>query len=56
MTSRNGRKVGNLYLGGTLRFNDIVVDKAGTYLIKVAYVSGTGYAPDIDRIDVPRSS
>ncbi|MGI5372967.1 alpha-galactosidase D [Streptomyces sp. CA-251387] len=101
----DGRKVGNLYLGGTLRFNDIVVDKAGTYLIKVAYVSGdprsadvsangggatrhkfpstgdwgtaetvnvpvtlkagantitfdsgTGYAPDIDRIDVPKSS
>ena len=101
----DGRKVGNLYLGGTLRFNEIVVDKAGTYLIKVAYVSGdprsvdvsangggatrhkfpstgdwgtaetvsvpvtlkagantitfdsgTGYAPDIDRIDVPKSS
>ncbi|MDF3146173.1 MULTISPECIES: carbohydrate-binding protein [unclassified Streptomyces] len=101
----DGRKVGNLYLGGTLRFNDVVVDKPGTYLIKVAYVSGdprsvgisangggatrhkfpstgdwgtaetvsvpvtlkagantvtfdsgAGYAPDIDRIDVPKSS
>jgi hypothetical protein len=100
-----GRKVGNLYLGGSLRFNDIVVDRAGTYMIKVAYVSGdartaevsangngatshkfpsTGdwgtvetvsvpvtlkagantitfdsgswYAPDIDRIDVPKLS
>ncbi|SOD90509.1 carbohydrate-binding protein [Streptomyces sp. Ag109_G2-15] len=99
-----GKKVGNLYLGGKLRFNDVVVDKPGTYLIKVAYVSGdarsvnvsadsggatrhkfpsTGdwrsvetvsvpvtlkagantltfdsgsdYAPDIDRIDVPKS-
>ncbi|MFF7749380.1 alpha-galactosidase D [Streptomyces sp. NPDC007971] len=99
-----GKKVGNLYLGGRLRFNDIVVDRPGTYLIKVAYVSGdarpvnvsadsgspvrhrfpsTGdwgsvetvsvpvtlhagtntvtfdsgsdYAPDIDRIDVPVS-
>ncbi|MFI2205706.1 alpha-galactosidase D [Streptomyces sp. NPDC020192] len=99
-----GKKVGNLYLGGALRFNDIVVDRPGTYLIKVAYVSGdarpvnisansaastrhrfpsTGdwgtvetvsvpvtlkagtntvtfdsgsdYAPDIDRIDVPLS-
>ncbi|WBO68200.1 alpha-galactosidase D [Streptomyces camelliae] len=99
-----GKKVGNLYLGGALRFNDIVVDRPGTYLIKVAYVSGdarsvnisadsgaaashrfpsTGdwgtvetvsvpvtlkagantvtfdsgsdYAPDIDRIDVPQS-
>ncbi|WP_432189190.1 alpha-galactosidase D [Streptomyces sp. Tue6028] len=98
-------KVGNLYLGGSLRFNDVTVDKAGTYLIKVAYVSGdarsadisangnkatshkfpstgdwgsvesvsvpvalkagsntitfdsgSGYAPDIDRIDVPQSS
>ncbi|GEC06160.1 hypothetical protein SSP24_38150 [Streptomyces spinoverrucosus] len=99
------RKVGNLYLGGKLTFNDVVVDKAGTYQIKVAYVSGdprsldvsansggatrhkfastgdwgtvdtvsvpvklkagantitfdsgSGYAPDIDRIDVPKSS
>ncbi|MEU6098249.1 carbohydrate-binding protein [Streptomyces sp. NPDC047079] len=99
-------KVGNLYLGGTLRFNDIVVDKPGTYQVRVAYVSGdarsaavsangngatprkfpstgdwgtvetvsvpvtlkagantitfdsgsSGYAPDIDRIDVPTSS
>ncbi|WP_043486368.1 MULTISPECIES: alpha-galactosidase D [Streptomyces] len=98
-------KVGNLYLGGTLRFNDITVDKAGVHLVKVAYVSGdprsvdisvggggatrhrfpstgdwgtvetvsvpltlkagvntitfdsgSGYAPDIDRIDVPKSS
>ena len=99
-----GRKVGNLYLGGKLRFNDITATRAGTHWIKVAYVSGdarsvdvlansggperhkfpatgdwgtvgtvsipvtlrkgantitfdsgTGYAPDIDRIDVPRS-
>ncbi|MFF4351010.1 alpha-galactosidase D [Streptomyces sp. NPDC001530] len=98
-------KVGNLYLGGTLRFNDVTVDKAGTYMVKVAYVSGdarsvdisangngatrhafpstgdwgsvesvsvpvtlkagantitfdsgSSYAPDIDRIDVPKSS
>ncbi|MFG2352270.1 alpha-galactosidase D [Streptomyces sp. NPDC048521] len=35
-----GKKVGNLYVGGTLRFDDIVVDRPGTYLIKVAYVSG----------------
>lgn len=100
-----GKKVGNLYLGGKLRLNDVVVAKAGTYWVKVAYVSGdarsvdvstntggatrhklpstgdwgtaetvsvpvtlkagsntvtfdsgTGYAPDIDRIDVPKSS
>ncbi|MFD4710675.1 alpha-galactosidase D [Streptomyces sp. NPDC058430] len=98
-------KVGNLYGGGRLRFNDIAVDKAGTYMVKVAYISGdarpaevsangngatrhqfpstgdwgsvetvsvpvtlkagsntitfdsgSGYAPDIDRIDVPKSS
>ncbi|GAA3792816.1 hypothetical protein GCM10022206_35730 [Streptomyces chiangmaiensis] len=97
-------KVGNRYLGGTLRFNDIVVGKAGTYTVKIAYVSGdarsaaasvngnghaqvplhrqlgnrrngrrpltlkagadaitfdsgeSGYAPDIDRIDVPTTS
>ncbi|MEU0845219.1 carbohydrate-binding protein [Streptomyces sp. NPDC005962] len=95
-------KVGSLYGGGTLRFNDVTVKKAGRYLIDVAYVSGdprsvkvsangngatslkfpstgdwgtpetvslpvtlaagansvtfdsgTGYAPDIDRIGVP---
>jgi len=100
-----GHKVGNLYLGGKLRFNDVTVDKAGTYMVKVAYVSGdarsvdisangegatrhtfpstgdwgsvesvsvpvslkagantltfdsgSSYAPDIDRIDVPKSS
>jgi hypothetical protein len=100
-----GHKVGNLYLGGKLTFNDVVVGKAGTYLVKIVYVSGdarsvdisangggatrhkfpsTGdwgtaetvsvplplkagsntitfdsgnsYAPDIDRIDVPKSS
>ncbi|MFJ9870511.1 alpha-galactosidase D [Streptomyces sp. NPDC101165] len=99
-----GKKVGNLYLGGKIRFDNVVVDRPGTYLIKVAYVSGdarsvnvsadsggatrhkfpsTGdwgsvetvsvpvtlkagantltfdsgsdYAPDIDRIDVPAS-
>ncbi|WP_432178153.1 alpha-galactosidase D [Streptomyces sp. NBC_00063] len=98
-------KVGNLYGGGRLRFNDIAVDKAGTYMVKVAYISGdarpadvsangngatrhtfpstgdwgsvetvsvpvtlkagsntitfdsgSGYAPDIDRIDIPKSS
>ncbi|MBI0295129.1 carbohydrate-binding protein [Streptomyces sp. PRKS01-29] len=100
-----GRKVGNLYAGGKLTVNHVVVDKAGTYQIKVAYISGdarsaevsangggatrhtfpstgdwstvnsvhvpvtlkagsntitfdsgSGYAPDIDRIDVPKSS
>ncbi|MET9907595.1 CBM35 domain-containing protein [Streptomyces sp. NPDC006476] len=100
-----GKKVGNLYLGGKLTINDVVVPKAGTYQVKIAYVSGdarsaavsvngggatnhkfpstgdwasvetvsvpltlkagsntitfdsgTGYAPDIDRIDVPKSS
>ncbi|MBE8470145.1 alpha-galactosidase D [Streptomyces justiciae] len=99
-----GKKVGNLYVGGKLTVNDIVVPKNGTYQLKVAYVSGdarsvnvsanggagaghkfpstgdwgtvssvhvpvtlkagantvtfdsgTGYAPDIDRIDVPQS-
>ncbi|WP_316744394.1 CBM35 domain-containing protein [Streptomyces sp. MK7] len=100
-----GKKVGNLYQGGRLTIDDVHVDKAGTYQIKVAYVSGdarsanvsangggavshkfpstgdwatvntvhvpvtlkagantitfdsgSGYAPDIDRIDVPKSS
>ncbi|WP_369269060.1 CBM35 domain-containing protein [Streptomyces sp. R11] len=100
----DGRKVGNLYTGGKLTLDDVVVPTAGTYQIKVAYVSGdarsisvsanggggtshkfastgdwgtvnsvhvpvklkagantitfdsgTGYAPDIDRIDVQKS-
>ncbi|WUH89265.1 carbohydrate-binding protein [Streptomyces sp. NBC_00433] len=100
-----GAKVGNLYGGGTLRFNGVTVQKAGIYTVKVRYVSGDpravtvssnsghgsslpfpstgdwstpqavsvqlalkagantitfdsgadGYAPDIDRIDVPRT-
>jgi hypothetical protein len=99
-----GKKVGNLYAGGKLRFNDVTVQKAGIYTVKVAYVSGdarsvnvssnsgngtsqklpstgdwstaetvsvqlalkagtntitfdsgSGYAPDIDRIIVPKS-
>ncbi|MFE0455729.1 alpha-galactosidase D [Streptomyces sp. NPDC058914] len=101
----DGKKIGNLYLGGRLTVQNVVVDKAGTYQIKVAYISGdarsadvsangggatrhkfpatgdwgtvssvhvpvtlkagtntitfdsgSGYAPDIDRIDVPKSS
>ena len=100
-----GKKAGNLYLGGKLTITNVVVDKPGTYQVKVTYVSGdarsalisangggavrhtfastgdwgtTGtvsvpvtlkagsntltidsgsdYAPDIDRIDVPQSS
>ena len=27
-----GKKVGNLYVGGSLRFNEVVVTKAGTYV------------------------
>ncbi|WP_369243945.1 carbohydrate-binding protein [Streptomyces sp. R41] len=98
------KKVGNLYSGGKLRFNDVTVKKDGIYTVKVAYVSGdprsvtvfsnsgngtsekfpstgdwstaetvsvqlalkagtntitfdsgSGYAPDIDRIAVPQS-
>ncbi|MGP4011611.1 alpha-galactosidase D [Streptomyces sp. 4N124] len=36
----DGRKVGNLYGGGKVTVNDVVVAKAGTYQIKVAYISG----------------
>lgn len=35
-----GEKVGNLYLGGKLQFNDITVKKDGLYTITVAYISG----------------
>ncbi|MFD4527545.1 alpha-galactosidase D [Streptomyces sp. NPDC058470] len=99
-----GKKVGNLYSGGKLQFNDVTVKKDGIYTVKIAYVSGdarsvnvfsnsgngtsqkfpstgdwstaetisvqlalkagtntitldsgSGYAPDIDRIVVPQS-
>ncbi|HXA59616.1 MAG TPA: carbohydrate-binding protein [Streptosporangiaceae bacterium] len=33
-------KVGNLYLGAKVRFNDITVKKDGIYTINVAYISG----------------
>ncbi|MGH3377402.1 MAG: CBM35 domain-containing protein, partial [Actinoallomurus sp.] len=98
-------KVGDLYLGAKLRFNDVTVKKDGIYTIDVTYVSGdprsvtvfsnsgngtslkfpstgdwgtvdtvgvqlalkagsntitfdsgSGYAPDIDKIAVPRSA
>ncbi|MBG6105296.1 hypothetical protein IW249_005710 [Micromonospora vinacea] len=35
-----GQKVGNLYVGGTVRFNDVTVRKDGIYTVAVSYVSG----------------
>ncbi|MDX3850136.1 carbohydrate-binding protein [Streptomyces sp. AK02-01A] len=35
-----GKKAGNLYQGGKVQFNDIVVKKAGRYVIDVSYISG----------------
>ncbi|MEW2144352.1 carbohydrate-binding protein [Micromonospora vinacea] len=35
-----GQKVGNLYVGGTVRFNDVTVRKDGVYPVAVSYVSG----------------
>ncbi|MCO1594578.1 carbohydrate-binding protein [Micromonospora sp. RHAY321] len=35
-----GQKVGNLYLGGKVQFNDVRVKKDGIYTVTVAYVSG----------------
>ncbi|GHC95461.1 hypothetical protein GCM10010313_00430 [Streptomyces violarus] len=41
LTAPSGdRKAGDLYLGGKLTFNKVVVDRPGTYQVKVAYVSG----------------
>lgn len=34
------KKVGNLYTGGTLRFENVTARKAGTYLVDVTYTSG----------------
>ncbi|MGI5520297.1 alpha-galactosidase D [Micromonospora sp. CA-259024] len=35
-----GQKVGNLYVGGKVRFNDVTVKKDGIYTVTVSYVSG----------------
>ncbi|MEV4656924.1 carbohydrate-binding protein [Micromonospora sp. NPDC049301] len=35
-----GKKVGNLYVGGKVQFNDVTVQKDGLYTVTVAYVSG----------------
>ncbi|MDX6354630.1 MAG: hypothetical protein QOF98_1533 [Streptomyces sp.] len=35
-----GKKVGNLYVGGKLQFNNVTVKKDGIYTVNVAYVSG----------------
>jgi len=35
-----GKKVGNLYTGGKLQFNNVKVKKDGIYTVKVAYISG----------------
>jgi hypothetical protein len=35
-----GTKVGNLYNGGAMRFNNIVVDKTGVYQVNIRYVTG----------------
>ncbi|WP_405623080.1 alpha-galactosidase D [Streptomyces sp. NBC_00076] len=59
-TCSGGKKVGNLYLGGKLTGDWGTVSsvsvpvtlKAGPNTI--TFDSGTSYAPDIDRIDVPR--
>lgn len=40
-------KVGDLYLGGKLTFDKVVVDKAGTYQVKVAYIGGDARSVDV---------
>jgi hypothetical protein len=35
-----GTKVGNLYNGGAMRFNNIVVDKTGIYQVNIRYCTG----------------
>ncbi|MEU7775473.1 hypothetical protein AB0C44_29515 [Micromonospora taraxaci] len=35
-----GRKVGNLYVGGKVRINDVTVRRDGIYTVAVSYVSG----------------
>ncbi|MFJ8112099.1 alpha-galactosidase D [Streptomyces sp. NPDC096132] len=40
----DGRKVGNLYGGGKLTLTGVVVPKAGTYQIKISYISGDARA------------
>jgi len=35
-----GKKVGNLYNGGSVQFRDVTVPRAGTYQVNVRYISG----------------
>ncbi|MGC4759323.1 alpha-galactosidase D [Micromonospora trifolii] len=35
-----GQKVGNLYVGGTVRFNDVTVRTDGIHTVAVSYISG----------------
>lgn len=39
-TCSGGKKVGGMYQGSTLQFNDISASEAGTYTLKVYYISG----------------
>ncbi|GAB6926203.1 alpha-galactosidase [Paenibacillus sp. JCM 10914] len=42
-----GKKVGNLYGGSTLKFNDVQVDTAGVYNMNMFYISGDSRAASI---------
>lgn len=42
-----GQKVGNLYGGSTLKYNDIQVDTAGVYNMNMYYISGDSRAASI---------
>ncbi|WP_219838393.1 carbohydrate-binding protein [Paenibacillus sp. R14(2021)] len=42
-----GKKVGNLYQGASLLFNNITVPTAGSYTITVHYISGDARAADV---------
>ncbi|WP_026342032.1 carbohydrate-binding protein [Paenibacillus fonticola] len=42
-----GKKVGNLYGGATLQFNEVNVDEAGVYTMTVHYISGDSRSASI---------
>lgn len=51
-----GKKVGSLYEGGSLRFENVEVARAGTYYVNVAYTSGDERTVEISANGKPATS
>ncbi|MFF1924060.1 alpha-galactosidase D [Streptomyces sp. NPDC058221] len=51
-----GKKVGNLYEGGSVRFGNVEAARAGTYYVNVAYTSGDERSVEISANGKPATS